>query len=103
MAPIPDRDIGHQPSLSDLTEGLRQLMMMAQQGEWEQITDYCNHLLPLLIAVDQMAHQPIKDSSFSRQNVEETMALLQAAIEKCTERKGQIEPLVRALIPSKPD
>lgn len=76
---------------------------MAQQGDWDAVTDFCDQLLPILATVEKTGLPPGRGSSLNREDIQATIALMQSAIEKCSERKAQIAPLVNALKPSKPD
>lgn len=103
MSQLPDIGTNRQAQLTDLAQALRQLLTMAQQGEWDQVTDYCDRLLPILATVEKTELLPQAGSSLNREDIQATVALLQSAIEKCSERKAQIAPLINALKPSKPD
>lgn len=103
MAQPPDIGLSEQMQLADLANGLRHLLTIARQGEWDQVTDYCDQLLPILAAVEKADFSPGRGSLASRNDIQETIALMQSAIEKCSERKAQIAPLINALAHAKPD
>ena len=84
--------------LGNLDICLNALLLAAEKGEWETISDLSRQLLPALEAV---SNAPDTVSYVRAEQIRYTLTLLQAAIGKCAERKEQIEPLVKALIPAK--
>lgn len=86
--------------LSDLEAILRSLLMAFEQGEWDKISDFSEQLLPALEAA-RMADSLTTNAPQHPEQIKHTLSLLQSAIEKCTERKEQITPLINALIPAK--
>lgn len=103
MPQPPDICLSKQAQLADLANGLRHLLTIARQGEWDQVTDYCDQLLPILAAVEKTDFSLGTGLLPGRVDMQETIALMHSAIEKCSERKAQIAPLIEALAPAKPD
>lgn len=103
MSQAPNIGLSKQAQLTDLADSLRHLLTIARQGEWDQVTNYCDQLLPILAAVEKTGFSPETGSLPGRNDIQETIALMQSAIEKCSERKAQIAPLINALAPAKPD
>ena len=96
-------DTSNQAQLADLANGLRHLLTFAKQGEWDLVADCCDQLLPVLAAVENADFSQSEGALPVRVDIQETIALMQVAIEKCSERRGQIAPLIDALAPAKPD
>jgi ABC-type transporter Mla subunit MlaD len=83
-----------------LNQSLQALLLAAEQGDWNKISTRSDHLLPELEAVRAPNPSAQKVSQHAEQ-IRQTLTLLNTAIEQCSERKAQIEPLVKALIPTK--
>lgn len=103
MALPPDIELSTQAQLADLANGLRHLLTIAREGEWDQLAAYCDQFLPILGTVEKTDFSLDSGSTLNRNDIQETIKLMQSAIEKCSERKAQIAPLINALAPAKPD
>lgn len=78
---------------SSLDDILQTLIDSAERGEWDALDQIAGRLIPALNAVDHASLQEPVDAKAIRQLLQK----LQAAIDRCTERKAQIAPLVDAL------
>lgn len=103
MSQHPELGVGMPARIADLVEALPHLLELAQQGEWEGITAYCDKLQPILTAIENIESNSNKDPALSPEAIREAMALLHLATEKCSERLAQIAPLIHALAPLKQD
>lgn len=77
-------------SLDDI---LQTLIDSAERGDWNELDQIAVRLIPALEAVEQAAPAKLADAQATRQ----LLLKLQTAIDRCTERKAQIGPLLDAL------
>ena len=77
-------------SLDDI---LQTLIDSVERGDWNELDQIAGRLIPALDAVDQSAPAKPADTHAIRQ----LLLKLQTAIDRCTERKAQIGPLLDAL------
>jgi hypothetical protein len=86
----------HLSNTEQLTASLRTLLLAAEQGEWDRITDLSGQLLLELEFAgkpDFLSNMP----SVDRKEIDKILLLLISAIEQCTTRMDQIAPLLNAL------
>lgn len=79
-----------------LAANLRTLLLAAEQGEWDRITDISDQILLEL----ELAEQPdflSKMPSVDRKEIDEILLLLKSAVEQFSTRMEQIAPLLNAL------
>jgi len=75
------------------------LLDLAEQGDWDGLSDLAHDLLPALEAARSPANSPASKAVEGKQ-IEQLLPMLQTAIEHCSTRREQILPLINALIPA---
>jgi hypothetical protein len=78
---------------SSMESSLQALIDCAEQGDWGKLDQIAGQLIP---ALDVVAHSgPAKPADAAA--IRQLLLKLQTAIDRCTERKAQIGPLLDAL------
>lgn len=78
---------------ASLDDTLQTLIDSAERGDWNELDQIASLLIPALDVMDQAAPAQPADAQAIRQ----LLLKLQTAIDRCTERKAQIGPLLDAL------
>lgn len=86
-------------AMASLDEILQAVIDSAERGDWDQLDQIAEKLIPALTAVGQA--QPVKAGDAAE--VTQLLLKLQTAIDRCIVRQAQISPLLDALSPKTPD
>lgn len=86
-------------TLASLDEILQTVIDSAERGDWDQLDQIAEKLIPALTAVCET--QPVKAGDSAK--VTQLLLKLQTAIDRCIARQAQISPLLDALSPKTSD
>jgi hypothetical protein len=86
--------------LKELLDSLKTFLKITNQGDWDQV---CENPADFLRVLECTQNPDLLRSinMADRAKVQEILALIESSTKQCAERKEQIAPLVKALIPTK--
>lgn len=97
---ILNESLSETDQLAILYENLQSLLLAAEQGEWDRISDLSEQFLPALDAAKKTDFLS-NIASINRREIQNLLTMLQSAIEQCSIRKNQIAPLIKAFVIAK--